>query len=290
MKKLVTAILCALSMCAIAQPVELIVPHGAGGPADTVARRIQVFLGERGVKVVVVNKAGASSMIGVDYFNKCSKHCLVVSGDTALTAYRDQKENFPRDFFKRAVPVALLGVVSNVLVARKDLGVDTLQPLRSLMELSRVQGLTFGTAGVGTTSHDIAEKMCALAIRCSVLVPYKSVSFALLDLYGGRIDAYAVPTLGMNKDTLSRVAIVAVLSEQRLANLPKVPTATEQGVPLAVNTAYLLFSNGVDSSLDTTLAEVVTTVEFESLMLEMGFNVDRRSARQFWDDRLRTKL
>jgi len=81
-----------------------------------------------------------------------------------------------------------------------------------------------------------------------------------------------------------------VLSEQRLANLPKVPTATEQGVPLAVNTAYLLFSNGVDSSLDTTLAEVVTTVEFESLMLEMGFNVDRRSARQFWDDRLRTKL
>ena len=91
------------------KPIRLIVPLGAGGASDIVARVVAEKLGERlGQPVVVDNRPGAEGVIGMDAAAKFAPdgYTLVIGSSTTLAANFSLKSKLPFHPVNDFVPVA----------------------------------------------------------------------------------------------------------------------------------------------------------------------------------------
>jgi tripartite-type tricarboxylate transporter receptor subunit TctC len=92
--------------------------------------------------------------------------------------------------------------------------------------------LSFGSSGVGTQAHIAGEFLSLLTDSQMVHVPYRSSPAALNDLLAGNLDInfQSMPAVRSYIDS-PRLKMLAVLSAQRLKELPDVPTMIEAGFP-----------------------------------------------------------
>jgi tripartite-type tricarboxylate transporter receptor subunit TctC len=129
-------------------------------------------------------------------------------------------------------PVALLGVVPNVLVVHPSVPASNLNELIALAR-SRPDGLTFGTSGAGTASHMAAELFNAKAGSKVVAVHYQGGSSqALNDLLAGRITAmFNVAATLAPHVAAGKLRAIAVAQPRRASVMPDVPTMQEAGMP-----------------------------------------------------------
>jgi tripartite-type tricarboxylate transporter receptor subunit TctC len=214
------------------KPVRLIVPFTAGAAADILARRLASSLAEvLGQQVVVDNRPGAGGTLGANIVAKASPDgytLLVHSAAFAVSAALYSK--LPYDPNIDFAAVSQIAVAPIVLVVGPSLGAKSVKELLAL-SMQKPGQITFGSSGVGSSTHFAAEQF-KLAGRISVThVPYKGPSEALLDTMTGRIH-YAltpvVPTLPFIKD--KRLLALAVTTGQRTPVLPEVPTVAEAGL------------------------------------------------------------
>jgi len=215
------------------RPVRIIVPLTAGSAADLLARRLAVKMSENWVQQVVVdNRPGAGTTLGTSIVAKATPDgytLLVNSAAFAVSAALYSK--LPYDSLKDFSPVSQIAIAPIILVAAPSLGAKSVKDLVALARQKPGQ-ITYGSSGVGSSTHFAGEQFKIAAGIEVVHVPYKGPPEALLDTMTGRIQyllAPLVPALPFIKDR--RLLALAVTTAQRTPVLPDVPTVAEAALP-----------------------------------------------------------
>lgn len=210
--------------------VRIVVPQTPGGASDALARIMATKLAARwGQPVVVENKAGAGGNIGMEEVARAPAdgYTLLMSyvGTHAINGALYAK--LPFDPEKDFAPVATLAVLPFVILVNASLPVKT---LGELVELSRRQGVAYGSAGNGSVNHLLGEMFNATAGVKFLHVPYRGAAPAMTDLIGGQIQTVftSLPSAaGFIRD--GRLRPLAVTSAKRSVGFPDIPTVAESG-------------------------------------------------------------
>ena len=216
------------------RPITLIVPFSPGGGVDISARLQAQAIGDiLGQSVVVENIGGGAGMTaGVRVAHAAPDGYTFMIGNAGThaftqTLYKKPLYNSVTDF----TPVGLVSESPRIVNVRKDLPVNNLQEFIAWLKANE-KTAQFGSAGVGTGTH-LPCVLFNLAIGVNITnVPYRGAGAIIQDLLGGRID-YMCDTIqtGAQLAKQGSVKPVAVLSAHRVAIIPEVPTAAEQGLP-----------------------------------------------------------
>jgi tripartite-type tricarboxylate transporter receptor subunit TctC len=212
-----------------AKPIKFVVPFGPGGANDLVARAVaEAAAKQLGQPIIIDNKPGAGSVLGSDIVAKSAPDgytFLAPAGGIITNPLIKAKMPYAPDAL---VPVALMAVSPSLIVVPAD---SPYKDLKSLVAGSKQgQGLNFSTAGTGSTPHFVAEMLKVSAGAKLQIVPYKSGSEGVVAVIGKQVDATSeasVVTLPQIKG--GKLRAVASTWNRRIAALPDVPTAQEQG-------------------------------------------------------------
>ncbi|WP_431122210.1 Bug family tripartite tricarboxylate transporter substrate binding protein [Variovorax paradoxus] len=215
------------------RPIKILVGYSAGGAVDAIARsvgqRMSAILGQ---PVVVENKPGAGTNIAVKALiaSPPDGYTLLLAAN-ALAVNPSLFEPAPYDLERDLTPVASVGRVPVVFSVREGSAIKTLPELVAAAK-ARPGGVTVATPGNGSTPHlamELFQHTAGLSLRH---VPYKGGAQALTDVLGGHVDVVAVNALEVLPLAKSgKLKVLAVMSSERAAVLPGVPTVAESGYP-----------------------------------------------------------
>lgn len=262
-----------------ARPIRLIVPFAPGGVADTSARVVADRLGQRlGQSVVVENKPGASGNIGTQQvaLSEPDGYTLLLGFDGTMVINPHVYAKVPFDTLKDFAPISKIGDAALILVANP--GVPA-RNLKDLVAYSKTlpDGLSYGSAGTGSTPHLAGELLKARTGIKMTHVPYKGGGQAMGDLVGGNLPVLYTAVAGAHQFVKNgKATAIAVSSATRVPSLPDVPTMIESGIAnIEVNSWVGLFAPAktpapIVDKLQKTLNAVVSEPETRDRLLTLG--------------------
>ena len=221
--------------------VTLVVPFSTSTSADVMARLLSTQLSARwGVPVVTDNRVGASGAIGSEAVAKSAAngHTLLFTA-TSHGTVPALRAKLPFDPIKSFEPVALMATSALALVVPPQLGVKNFNEWLALVKAKPGQ-LNYASPGNGVVQH-LAMALLLQETGASMShVPYKGAAGAMTDLMGGHVQASIVALQTSSSLIQSgQLQMLAVMSDERSAVFPKVPTLKELGYPnLVVDTWY----------------------------------------------------
>lgn len=245
------------------RPITMVVPFAAGGPTDVVGRILAERLGDVLKKqIVVVNVGGAGGMTGADRVAHAKPDGYeVLLGTVGTQAYSQTLYKKPlysatKDF----APVVLVAEQPLVLVVRRDFPAASLKEFATYAKANATK-LSFGSGGPGSATHlGCVLLNTKLGIKVQH-VPYRGSAPALQDLMAGRID-YLCDAVSTELAPIKAGSVkpIAMLTTQRSAVLPAVPTAKEQGFAVdANNWIGLFFPRGTPETIIRHLRDATVT-------------------------------
>jgi tripartite-type tricarboxylate transporter receptor subunit TctC len=221
------------------RPIRLIVPFGAGGGTDNLARIVEPLVSRAlGQPIVIENRPGGGSVIGMDAVAKAAPdgYTLVMT-DTSI-AVNPSLKPLPYDTLKDFAPVSLLAAAPVILMAHPKVAAKTLQEFVALAK-AQPGKFNYASGGNGASTHLGGELLKLVAGIDIVHVPYKGTGPAMNDLVGGHVDVMfsgissAKPF--MDAGTLRAYAVTG---ETRNAAVPDVPTFAEAGLAGVTASTY----------------------------------------------------
>ncbi len=215
-----------------AKPLRMVVGFPAGSSSDIVGRLLAQKMAESmGEQVIVDNRPGAAGNLGIAYTAKSAPDGYTMVLATASIAVSPAIYANPGyDPVADLAPLARLTSIPNVLLVHPSVPAKTLRQFVALAK-ARPGKLNFGSGGAGTTNHLANELLKHLEQINIVHVPYKGVTQAMTAMIGGEVDEVVMPvTTALPQVRAGKVRALAVLTEQRVATLPEVPTGIEAGV------------------------------------------------------------
>ena len=242
------AVFAALAACGIAagsagaawaqgfpsKPIRLVVPYPAGGATDTAARTVAQKLTEAlAQQVVVDNRAGAGGNIAADLVAKAPAdgYTLFFGVPSTLVINPHMFSKLSFDPQKDFVPVGMVTVMPLFVAVPATLPVTSLKELVALAK-AKPGALSYGSSGVGGTSHLAVELFKSVAGVDIVHVPYKGTAAAVADILTGNIqlifDAYATSAPQVKA---GKMRFLAVGTAKRSSLEPALPTVAESGYP-----------------------------------------------------------
>jgi tripartite-type tricarboxylate transporter receptor subunit TctC len=216
------------------RPVRMIVPFAAGGAADVVARLTAQAMGETlGQPVVVENRGGSGGVIGSEAALAAPPdgHTVVFHTLSSAVLNAGLYRNLSFDVRRAFAPVALVGLVPNVVLVNPRVPAATLQDLIAL--LRREPGRrSYASSGSGTITHLSAVLLLARTGTEAVHVPYRGSGPALTDLMAGTVDMMVDTIAGVLPGVRGgQLRALAITTAARSPALPEVPTTAEAGLP-----------------------------------------------------------
>jgi len=219
-----------------AKPVKLIVPFPPYFVTDSIARLLADALAPRLAQAVVIdNKAGAATVIGVDAVAKSPPdgYTLLVSGASSYVIVPALRDKLPFDVTKDLLPIALVAYAPLVVVTSAE---KSYQGLADVLVQAKTKPklVTYSTYGPGSQPHLAAELLADSAGVSLQAVPYKGSADALIGLIRGDVDI-GVETVSAASAQIKagKLRALAVCSAQRSAFLPQVPGMEEMNLAKA---------------------------------------------------------
>lgn len=215
-----------------ARPIKIVVPFSAGALTDTLARLYADQLARRlGQPVIVENRPGSggiSAMMAM--LNAPPDGYTLQMVSSAHTVNPTLFGRLPYDTLKDVSGVALVASSPTVVVVNPKLNVKTL-PQFIAMAKTKPNSLNYGSAGIGSSTHLVAEYLRKEAGIQMANVPYKGVQEAVSEVVAGRIDvAFPPVALALAQVKAGTLVAIAQTGAQRSPMLPDVPTAQEAGL------------------------------------------------------------
>ena len=213
------------------KPVTIIVPNGVGSTIDLSARYIAKQLEAKfNQPFVIENKPGAGGIIGARQLatSPADGYTFMVNSTVFITGNQFLFKNlqYEEDDF---VPVAGISSVSFVLLVPLNHKANTVAELINYIKINK-GSVNYGTSI--TTSHTMAAEFLAYNNLSATRVPYSTSAAVSKDLSSDVIDFLFIDAGTANSLIENKLAKpLMVASENRMKNLPKVPTATELGMP-----------------------------------------------------------
>ncbi len=211
------------------QTVTLVVPFGAGGGTDTMARVVAGGLQETlGEAVVVDNKPGASGNIGMAHVARAAADgytLLMVTNNIVINPLVYDEVHF--DPVADFAPIALIGSSPVAISVHDNLGVNN---LAELIDYARANPgeLSYTTCGAGAPQHLAAELLSQMAEIEMVHIPYKGCAPSIPDHLSGEVPVSfsTIANLAPHaKD--GNIQMIALTGAERSAYAPDIPTVSE---------------------------------------------------------------
>ena len=213
------------------RPVKLVVPFGPGTTTDIVSRVFAEALSKPlGQAVVVENRSGAGGNIGTDQVAKAAPDgYTIVMGTVGTHAINPGLyRKMPYDALKDFAPIGFAGYTPTLLVVASGSPFKTLKDLQA--QAAKPGGVSFASAGNGTSGHLAGELLKARLGGEMVHVPYKEGGLAMSDVMSGQVQfMFYHPAAVMPQIRAGKLRALGVSSAKRTGAAPDVPTITEQG-------------------------------------------------------------
>ena len=212
--------------------IKMIVPFGPGTTTDTVSRVVAEALGRQLNQTVIVdNRAGAGGSVGSDQVAKSAPDgkTLVMGtvGTHAINAALFRK--LPYDTLRDFAPIAFIGYTPTLLVVAANSPAKSLKDLASMA--ARAEGVTFASAGNGTSGHLAGELLAQRLGGKMIHVPYKEGAVAMTSVIAAQVDfMFYHPAAVMPQIKAGKLRALAASGAVRSAAASDVATLMEQGV------------------------------------------------------------
>jgi tripartite-type tricarboxylate transporter receptor subunit TctC len=221
---------CSFAQAWPSKNITIVVPFGAGGNTDAIARQTAGHLAKAlNATVVVENRPGASGLIAAKQVlaAPADGHTLFMATATQLVTAPFINPNFTFDPAKDFAPVVNIGSNAFVLATKAALPAKNLAEFVALAK-QQPGKLSYGSGGTGALTHLSAYIFTQRAEIEMAHIPYKGAAPAMTDLLGGVIDMYsASPSEVIPQAGGGKIRLLAVSSAKRLKELPNVPTIAE---------------------------------------------------------------
>jgi len=215
------------------QTVRVIVPFpGGASTLDSVVRTVTPDISKTlGSPVIVDNKPGAGTVIGVDATAKATDNLTVGAVANSFTVNQSLIKSLPYNTTRDLQPVVLMARTANVLAVKSTLPVNNLKELVQYAKKNPGK-LSYASFGNGTTAHFAGEMLKSMAGIYVVHIPYRGQGPALTDLIAGNVDFM----FGNLPDFLpyiksGKIKAIGTTYLTRAPLAPEIPTIAEQGFP-----------------------------------------------------------
>ena len=263
-------------------PVKIIVPFTAGGASDVLTRalaeRLQARLGQN---FVVDNRTGAGGNIGMQAVKNAPADGYTVSSATIGTLSINQFlfANLGYDPVKDFDYVSMIWQNCNVFVVSANHPAKTVQ---EFLEWARKQpkGVSFGSAGVGTTPHLAGELFRVRTKLQAVHIPYRGAAQSMPALIAGDTD-FAIDNIASYTPLIKsgKVKALAVTASERWPTMPEVPTMLEAGVRDFIITSWGAFvvPKGTPAAVVNKLSSAIQAIAAEPAMQQRFLETGART-------------
>ena len=213
------------------KPITYVVPFGAGGTTDVLARLITPKVGAAlGQTFVIENKAGAGGGLGSDFTAKAAPDGYTIQGGTISSHAINVSlySKLPYDPIRNFTPITMIGSMPNVLVVRADSPYKTVQDVIAAAK-NKPGSINYASSGSGTSQHLSGVFFEQMTGGKMVHVPYKSSAESLNALLSGQgadiIFENLAPALPQIQ--AGKIRALGVTSAKRSSTLPDVPAISE---------------------------------------------------------------
>jgi tripartite-type tricarboxylate transporter receptor subunit TctC len=262
-----------------AKPIRLVVPFPAGESVDATARLVgQSWSAALGQQIVVDNRGGAGGTIGSEAVAKSAPDGYTLlwgnSGPLAIGPGLYKKLGY--DVTKDFAPVSLVATLPFVLFASPMLPANSAGELVAYAKAHPGE-INFGSTGVGSGLHLIAELFKTEAGIRIVHVPYKGVAQALPEIMSGKVQiAFNTIPAFLPHVRAGRLKALMITASSRSPLLPEVPTAPEAGLPGVIGTGWHAVvapagtPRDIVAKLNQTLAATVAAPDMRNALVAQG--------------------
>ena len=271
------------------RPIRLIVPYPPGGGSDVIARILAPKMSEGfGQQVVIDNRAGAATIIGLDLLAKSPPDGYTFGIATSTLAVNSTlNKSLPFDTVRDFAPIMLAADGLYVLVVHPSVVAKSVRELVALAR-SAPGRLNSAIAGSGTPMHMGLAQFNAMAGTRIPGIIYKGAGPALTSLLGGETQMafISMPTVTAYIQA-GRLRALAVTGERRSAAAPGLPTANESGLPgFALSGWYGFLAPAKTGALqinrlNAELRKALAHPEVKQRLLEFGADVVAGTPAEF---------
>jgi tripartite-type tricarboxylate transporter receptor subunit TctC len=260
------------------RPITIVVPLTPGTAIDIQARLYADGLAKRfGYQAVVVNRAGAGTLIGAETVaNATPDGYTVLLTNSAHAILGAMNRNLPFDPVADFAGIAMVAQAPTVVAVPASLGVHTLQDFVALAK-AKPGTINYGSAGIGTATHIAGAYFAYKTGTDLVHVPYTVSQTILTDMLSGNIQATFAPqafVLPMLQD--GRLLALAVADDKPVTDPIKIPTARSSGIDYLNATWYGFLApartpRAVLQTLHDAIVEVGNDPEIQTKIRQQGF-------------------
>lgn len=280
-----------------AKPVRMIVPYPPGGVGDTTARMLTPkWIEQLGQQIVVENRPGAASNIGVDAVAKAAPDGYTIGFfDSAFVVNPSLYAKLPFDPVADFTPIMVVARGPMVLVVNPNTPANSVNELIAMAK-AKPGAMSYASAGSGTAIHLAAELLKTATGTEIVHVPYKGAGPAVLGVVAGEVPMmFGLPGTVRGQISAGKLRALAITGERRFAGMPDVPTFVEAGFRGVDASLILIFAapartpKPIIDKLYDTLHKTVTTPEVRDKLLGVALVVigtdPQQSAKLLHDER-----
>jgi len=239
LRPLLLLVAACLSATALAQswptkPVRIVVAYPPGGGIDVMARQLaEKLTATWGHPVVVENKPGANTISATDSVAKSEPdgHTVLMTTDATFSINPHLYAKLPFDTQRDFIPVTMLVLLHQLLVAHPSLPANTLDELIKLAK-AKPDAINYASYGSGSQPHLAGEMLKNKAGINLVHIPYKGISLAVPAVMSGEVQlTFAGIATSTPQLKAGRIKALAIGGPKRSPLFPQVPTFTELGFP-----------------------------------------------------------
>jgi tripartite-type tricarboxylate transporter receptor subunit TctC len=272
-----------------AKTVRIVVPFPAGGSTDIIARTVAEHLNKtHGQLFIVDNRPGATGTIasGMVANSAPDGYTLIMhSVSTYIAGFMYRKVSY--DAAKAFAPVINVSMNPFIVVSSASLPVKNVKELIALAR-RRPNEVTFGTVGMGSGSHLVAEMFNAAAGIKTVAVAYKGSAPVMVALASGEV-GFSVNNILDTRSFVNqgKMRALAVTGAKRSPAMPDVPTLIESGFPVEAILWTGLFApaatpKAVVNKLNEDITRIVDTPQMKDwLLTSLGGEFTAHTPEQF---------
>lgn len=270
--------------------IRLVVPYGAGGPTDIVARliatQLQILLKQT---VVVENKPGAGSAIGARFVAASPNdgNTILLGNVSTFAIVPATTKNPGYDPIKSFVPIVQTSDVSSVMVTNAASPAKTVQEFVSYARANPGK-ISYGSSGIGNSAHLLGELLQMRAQLNMVHIPYRSGAEMNLAVLSGQVQ-FAIMDLSASVAQIrdGKLRALALTGMSRSSEFPQVPTMIESGYPDIVlrNWTGAAVVAGtppaVVKRLENAFIEILKMPEYQSAIRKMSGDAKPNTSEEF---------